>query len=281
MRRIFSLRPYLDAGRDLGSLLLRHRQLISEMTRREIRGQHAGQLLGSMWALTHPLFLVALYVFLFAYVYTGRVAGNEADASSLATYVLAGLIPWLSFADALNRGTCAIVIETALVKQVVFPIEILPVKSALVAFMGQLVSTPILIAVMIVVDGHLPPTITLLPLLLGLQLIAMIGASYLLSALAVYIRDTRELVRIFTTAGLFLAPILYQPAWVEQASPAFGRLLLFNPFSHLIWCYQDALFFGHIAHPWSWVVLILSSIVTLLLGYRVFKRLRVLFGDVL
>lgn len=281
MLALFDPRPYRDSLIELGRLIRQHRILIWAMTKGELRRRHAGQALGTVWALGHPLFLMALYVFLFAFVFPGRAMDGEMHARSLVAYVLAGLIPWLSFSEALGQGTRAIIGESSLVKQVVFPIEVLPIRSALIAFTGQLISTPVLLLVLFLDPAGMPGTAALLTFLLAVQLAAMVGASYALSALTVYFRDLQELVRVFVTAGLFLAPILYQPAWVDRLFPPFGLMLELNPFTHLVWCYQDAAFFGQIAHPWSWLIVSLLSVLSLSAGYRLFRRLKPLFGDAL
>lgn len=263
-------------------LLTRYRQLTWEMTRREISERYAGQMLGSVWAIGHPVLLMGLYVFIFAYVFPTRLGLTEDMPRSFVVYILAGLIPWITFADAMNKSTVVVIGNASLVKQVAFPLEVLPVKVVLAACVTQLVATPILLGYALFVDpSGLPWTVALLPVLFLLQLLAMIGVAYLLAAATVYLRDLREIVQVFTTAGLFLAPILYLPTWVEHAWPPLRWVLLLNPFSHLVWCYQDLLYFGRIEHPVSWIVLMTLSTALFYLGFRVFQRLRVLFGDFL
>lgn len=279
--RIRRFTPWRATIADLWRTLHVHQRLIFEMTRRDLRDRYAGQILGSTWAVGHPLFLMGLYVFLFAYVFPGRTAGFDGAERSLVTYVLAGLLPWLAVSESLTRGTDAIIGEGRLVKQVVFPIAVLPIKIALVALIGQLILLPLLLLVVLIADGAIPNTVLLLPLIILLQFMAMVGCNFVLSALMVYFRDLRELVRVFVTAGLFLAPILYRPEWIDQVFAPFAVVLQLNPISHLIWCYQDALFFGSIAHPVSWLVLTVLSVLVFLWGFRLFRRLQPMFGDLL
>jgi lipopolysaccharide transport system permease protein len=176
----------------------------------------------------------------------------------------------------------AVVANTSLVKQVAFPVEVLPIKGALAAFATQLVATAVLILYVAAVDpGGFSLMLLLLPLLFALQVTAMIGVAYLLAAVAVFFRDLRELVQLFTTAGLFLAPILYLPQWVEQAWSPLVWVLWLNPFSHLVCCYQDAIYFGRFEHPWSWLIVTLLSGAVFALGFRLFRRLKPMFGDLL
>ena len=116
------------------------------------------------------------------------------------------------------------------------------------------------------------------PLLFVMQILVMAGVCYVLSAVGVFLRDIKDMVTVFNAANLFLQPILYQP----EVLPGPLRILIYaNPFSHLVFCYQDALYFGTIAHPVSWLILALASIVVLVLGYWFFRRLAPYFGNVL
>ena len=279
-----SLRPssHVLAFGQLVALLTRYRQLTWEMTKREVSERYAGQVLGTLWAVGHPVLLMALYVFIFAYVFPTRLGLGDDLPRSYVLYILAGLIPWITFADSLNKSAVAITGNASLVKQVAFPLEVLPVKVVLAAFVTQLVATPLLLLYALAIDPNgLPLSALALPLLFFFQLLAMIGIAYLLASLTVFVRDLRELVQVFTTAGLFLAPILFLPVWLESAWKPLLWVLYLNPFSHLVWCYQDILYFGRIAHPVSWAFFIPFSVFVFYGGYRVFRKLKPVFGDLL
>ena len=270
---------HINALGQLVSLLTRHRQLTWVMTQRELTDRYVGQVLGTLWAIGHPLLLMGLYVFIFGFIFPSRMNLGDDMPRSLVTYILAGIIPWLTFADSMSKGTSVIIGHANLVKQVVFPVEILPVKGVLASFVSQLVATGFLLLYMLVVDHRLPITALMLPCLFFLQLLAMIGTSYLFSSLGVYFRDLKDIVQVFTTAGLFLAPIIYLPTWVDKIWSPFAVLIYLNPFSHLVWCYQDVLFFGRFEHPVSWVILVILSIGIFYGGYRVFRKLKPMLGQ--
>lgn len=264
------------------ALLTRYHQLVFELTRREVFDRYIGQVLGPLWVIGHPLLLMGLYVFIFAVVFPTRFPSDAEMPRTYVVYILAGLIPWLGVADAMNRSCAVIIANASLVKQVAFPVEVLPIKAALAAFATQLLATALLLVYAAVVEpAGLSPMLLLLPLLFVLQIMAMIGVAYLLSAVAVFFRDLRELVQLFTTAGLFLAPILYLPQWLERAWSPLLWVLHLNPFSHLIWCYQDAVYFGRFEHPWSWIITTLLSLAVFAAGFRLFRRVQPLFGDLL
>lgn len=278
MKSIFRPRNHFQAFHELIHLLTRYRQLTWEMTKREISDRYAGQLFGFSWAIGHPLILMGVYVFIFAVVFKMRTGGTRELPLDYTTYLLSGLIPWLSFQECMSKGAVVIVSNANLVKQVVFPIEILPVKGVLASFVTQLISTLILVIYVFFQHRSLPETYSLLPILFFFQILAMIGVSYIFSSIGTYFRDLKDFVQVFAVVGVFLMPIFYLPA---QVPVLFRPLLFLNPFSYLTWCYQDICYFGRIAHPWAWMIFLSGSLVIFYIGYRIFRKLKPLFGNVL
>ncbi len=269
------------ALRDLGLLLTRYRELAWEMTKQEITHRYAGQALGVFWAIGHPLALIAVYVFVFSFVFGLRFAEVLDVPRDYTTYILAGLIPWMAFQESMNKGCGVILTNSRLVKQVVFPVQVLPLTVVLASLLTQLVATVVLFGYLLFTRTELPPTLALLPLLVVFQALAMAGVAYLLASVSVFFRDLREIVQVFGMIGLYLAPIFYQPSALEKLGPGFTLILWLNPFSYLVWCYQDVIYFGRLAHPVAWVVLPVFSVICFYSGYRVFRRLSHGFGSAL
>ena len=102
---------------------------------------------------------------------------------------------------------------------------------------------------------------------------------FVIASISVYLRDTKEFVQLFVLAGLFLVPVLYLPEWFDRIWPGIRVLLYLNPFSYLVWCSQDLLYFGRIEHPVAWIVLTLLAVGSFSLGQAMFNRLRLGFGE--
>jgi lipopolysaccharide transport system permease protein len=193
------------------------------------------------------------------------------------TYLLAGLVPWLTFQDAMVKTCSSITGNIGLVKQVIFPLEILPSKGVLASLVTQLISLLALLVYVLATQDHIFLTYLILPFLLGIQLLTMLGVGFFLSSVGAYFKDMKDLVQLFALASMYLMPVFYLPDMVPRL---FMPILYVNPFSHLIWCYQDALYFGRFAHPWSWMISSAFSIFAFAGGYRVFRKLKVNFGNV-
>lgn len=106
------------------------RELVLELARRDLRDRHAGQTLGVNWAYGYPSLLMVFYTAPFAYAFPARF-GGAARIVDYSPSILAGLISWLAFQDVLSRSPLIILQHGSLVKQVAFPVEVLPVKSVL------------------------------------------------------------------------------------------------------------------------------------------------------
>ncbi len=278
MKSLFDLKAYYQAFREIVLLLTGHRQLTFEMAKREVTDRYLGQSLGSFWVLGHPVVIMGVYVFVFAYVFKMKLGGTHEFPLDYTTYLLSGLMPWICFQDAMSKSSIAIVSNANLVRQVVFPIEVLPVKTVFASLVPMIISLTILVIYVLASHHSLQWTYMLVPLLIFFQVIAMMGISYMLSAIGTYFRDIKELVQVFNVAGLYILPVFYLP---EQVPQIFRPLLYCNPFSYVIWCYQDALYFGRFEHWWAWFVFPVISIFVFSMGYRIFRKLKTMFGNVL
>lgn len=267
-----------QAQTGLFSLLRKHKELLRELVRRELNEQFAGGLLGSIWVIFHPLFLMAVYLFVFSFVFRNKIGGTFELPLNYTTYFLSGLIPWLNLQQVLSRTCASITSNSGLVKQVIFPIELLPIKTTIATLPSQLISIGVLFLYVLCTYHYLPWTYLLFPVVFALQIMMSIGIALILSTITAFIRDIKELVTLFCFAGMFLLPITYLPAWVPTL---FKPMLYANPFSYMIWCYQDIFYYGRMEHPYAWGVYILMAAGLFWLGTRTFNKLKPHFGDVL
>jgi lipopolysaccharide transport system permease protein len=274
------LRPtaYVDAFMEGMSLLGRHRKLMIAMVRRELALRHVNQVMGSFWLIGHPLFLMALFVFLFGVVFNQKVGGTYELPRDYTVYILSGLVPWLAMVPAMTASCNSVVANASLVKQFVFHLEILPAKDVLTASVVWVVGIAVIVIYTLAEYRSLPWTYVLLPIAATVHLLAIVGLAFLFSALTVFFRDIQDFVTVFANIGLYIAPVTYLPQWVPAV---FRPVLYLNPFSYLIWMYQDVLYFGRIEHPGAWVVSTVGALLAFAFGYRVFRRLKPVFGNAL
>jgi lipopolysaccharide transport system permease protein len=275
---VLRLRGYANALAELARTVRERRVLAAELAKRGLLGEHSGHALGAFWGVAQPLFLMFLYAFIFGVVFRVKVGGTFELPRDFTVYMLAGLVPWLAFQTSLLRATSSISGNANLVKQVVFEVSLLPLSAALAALVPLVLGLAFVAVYTLAADGALPWTYALLPVVVLLQLGAMAGFGFALAAIGAFFRDVRELVQMFVIAAIFLMPIVYLPGSVPGG---FDEIIWANPFTYMVWCYQDVLYFGRIEHPWAWVVFAGLSVVSLAAGYRLFRRVRPYFANVL
>ncbi len=270
-------RPLVDRTREFWLIVLRHRSLIRELVIRDLKGGHAGHGLGSFWIYAQPLVVVATFMLIFGVVIGSRIAITESFPGDYTGYVLVGVVPWLLTAAALGRAPTVFTANANLVKQVVFPIETLPIASTIACFAMFVPTYVVMIAYKFFVGG-LSPIVALLPLVLAMHVLGIVGLMLTLSVVTPFLRDLRELVTIYVAISLYVTPATYLPDWVPAA---LRPLLYLNPFSYVVWVYQDVLFYGRIDHGFAWLVMPLMAIVLFVIGLFVFRQAKRYLGNVL
>jgi lipopolysaccharide transport system permease protein len=265
-------------ARDLLRLCLEQRRLILLLAGREIADRFADSLLGAIWAIVHPIFTMLLYVLVFGKLLRLRMPTGAGLPGDYTLFFIAGYLPWMALQDAAQRGAAAIINNANLVKQVVFPLEVLPLKTVLACMLPQFIGIAFLLGYRLLCGAGCPATLALLPALLLMQFLGMAGIALALAAILVFLRDIKEVVHMVCALGLYLLPVLYVPGSLPRA---FERLLPWNPVSHWIWMYQDALFYGAIVHPMSWAIGPVFAALVFAVGYRLFFELKPYFGNCL
>lgn len=276
--KLVSVRDNAKAFADLAAFLRRNWRLVWEMSVNDLTGRYKGQYFGAAWVLVHPMALTLLYLFLFGIVFAQRIGGTYELPLDYTAYMLAGLMPWLTFQTALNTTVFSVVSNSALVKQFVFPIEILPVRDVLSSLVTWVVGVLCTLAY-ILISGQQPSAMwVLLPLVLVLQVMAMIGVGFFLSALAVFFRDIKDIVNLFCLVAIFMMPIVFLPGWVPKV---FQPFVWANPFTYMVLVYQDTIYFGRFEHPEAWLIFPLFSVFVFVVGFRFFNKTKPTFGSIL
>lgn len=268
--------PYRNSMAFLVTLrqIYRYRELLREMVHRDLSASHAAHGFGALWIFIHPLVIVGTYLLIFGFVLGSKLGGFEGD---FPAYIVAGLTPWLMLQAALVRGPSALIGSANLVKQVVFPIEVLPIAAAIAATIPYLPALLLVIVYKAAVGG-LSWMLLFLPVVFVMHATLAVGLCFAFAAVTPFFRDLREIVTVFTSIAMYLMPTVYLPDWM----PAVLRPLIYsNPFSYFIWVYQDVLFFGEFRHPYAWGVAFLFALLSLGLGYRTFERLKPYYGNAL
>jgi lipopolysaccharide transport system permease protein len=263
---------------DFTRVIRRNIGLIREMTHRDLKGGHAGHGLGSLWIYIQPIVVIGTFMLIFGVVIGTKMAVTSTFPGDYTSYILVGLTPWLLMSNALGRAPNAFSGNANLVKQVVFPIETLPVASILACFVIYIPAFTLMLLYKLFLGGGLGWLALALPLVLAMHALFCIGLTLIFSVTTPFLRDIREFVTMYTAVSMYFTPAIYLPDWV----PAMVRPILYlNPFSYVVWVYQDTLFFDEMRHPFAWVVFAAMAIGFFLAGLVVFRRVKPVIGNVL
>lgn len=260
--------------------IVRNRSLIHSMVRRDILGRFRGSFGGWFWTVLNPLMLMSTYFFVFGIVLKSKVEGDESPAA-FALYLIAGMLPWLAFSEAVGRAPVNMLEHRQFIKKLLFPIETLPVNIMLAGLVSELFGLLIYFAGLLLARGHLPASILWLPLLVIPQMLFTSGLCWFLAALGVYFRDLAQINGFLLTLWFFLTPICY-PETALKTMPAAARAVLErNPMYVLVHGYRDLFLRGH-APDWGplWKLYLLSALV-FVLGHAWFHKLKKSFADII
>jgi len=263
----------------LGKGLLQHRELILQMTKREVVGRYKGSVLGLAWSFFNPILMLVVYTFVFSVVFKARWGiGGEESKTEFAVVLFVGLLVHALFAEVLNRAPGLILGNANYVKKVVFPLEILPVVTMGAALFHTLVSLFVLFCASVLLNGFLPWTVVLAPLVLLPLIFVTLGFAWFLASLGVFLRDVGQTIGIITTVMLFLAPVFYP----MSAIPEKYQIYMFaNPLTFILEQARQVLIFGQLP---NWGGLVVYGVISLLvawLGFWWFQKTRKGFADVL
>ncbi len=257
-----------------------YRRLIARLAWREIESRYRGSLFGLFWAIAVPLLMLAVYTFVFSVVFEARWDRALQSKVDFAIILFAGLIVFGFFTECLNRSPGLMLENPAYIKKVVFPLEIMPWVSIVVALFNAAVSLIILLLLQLYVHG-LPPLSAFLAPLIFLPLIFLtFGIVSILSSLGVYLRDIRYIVGILTTIIMFLSPVFYPLSAIPQKLQLWIYL---NPLTTELEFFRKVLFTGGLNER-EWLLFSVYSLATWLVawaGYWWLVKTKKGFADVL
>lgn len=246
-----------------------YRELLKTNIKKEIRGKYKGSWLGVLWTFLNPLLMLAVYAFVFPYIL-------RVNVDNYTIFMIVALIPWNFFTTAIQSGTGSVVANGNILKKVYFPREIIPISITTSQSVNFLI-TCIIMAVFIIFSGvGFSVHALLFPLLVLIQYILILGLTFILSALTVFVRDIDHFVSVILMLGFYATPIVYQG---EMLPKKFQIFLKLNPMAQLVEAYRSILYYHRMPDMTMLVIWGLGSVALLVVGYLIFKKLEKSFVE--
>lgn len=258
----------------------RNRNLIYQMTKREVVGRYRGSAIGLLWSFINPVFMLTVYTFVFSVVFKARWGASAVQESrtDFAVILFVGLIVHTLFAETLNRAPTLILANVNYVKKVVFPLEILPIVNISSVLFHSFASLLVLLIAFFIFNGFLHWTLVFIPLVLLPLVLLTLGLSWLLSSLGVYLRDVGQTITIIMTVMMFLSPVFYP---ISSLPKNLQPIIMLNPLTFIIEQARNVLIWGKMPSFSGLGIYTVVSVMIMWICYAWFQKTRKGFADVL
>lgn len=247
-----------------------YRQLLKSNVQKEIRGKYKGSFLGVLWSFINPLLQVLVYAIVFPFI-------MKNTQENYVVFLIIGILPWTWFITAINQGTSCILANAGIIKKVYFPREILPISVVTSGMINFLISCIVIFLFLIFSGIGISWYVVFLPIIVIIQFIFTLGILFMTSAIDVYIRDAEYIIAFIVNMLFYATPILYSPD-IFQNTPI-SWLFKLNPLAGIINSYRDILFYKTMPNLESLLFIFIISIILLLLGIAIFRKLEKGFAE--
>lgn len=272
------IRNFSASPKEMFSSLWRNRSLIHASVKREVLGRYRGSALGLFWSFLNPLLMLAVYTFFFSVVFKARWSTGSDSKTEFALVLFSGLMIFNLFSECISRAPGLILSNQNYVKKVVFPLEILPWVSLGAGLFHYAVSLVVWLAAHLFFRGLPSITAIYLPLILLPYCLFIVGLSWVLASLGVFLRDVAQFIGLAITALMFLSPLFYPASSLPEA---YRHLLYINPLTSVIEQTRSVLFWGQSPDFVLLGVFLMASACVACLGFVWFQKTRKGFADVL
>lgn len=269
---------FSTSPKEMVSSFWRNRSLIRALVQREVVGRYRGSFMGILWSFFNPVFMLIVYTFVFSVVFKARWSGGSDSKTEFALILFAGLIVFNLFAECFNRSPTLILSNANYVKKVVFPLEILPWITVGSALFHMIISLAVWMLAYLILFGTPHLSVLLFPLIILPLLLLIMGLTWALASLGVYLRDVAQFIGILTTVLMFLSPIFYPASALPEK---YQHLLMLNPLTPAIEYARDVLFWGKLPDFTVLGFYLVGSALIAWLGFVWFQKTRKGFADVI
>jgi lipopolysaccharide transport system permease protein len=261
------------------ALLYRSWGQVWTLVKRELRGRYLSSIFGGLWMVINPLILLIVYYFVFAKILSikfGRLGFTDDEGTAAGFFLFCGMIPWMAFAECLQRSTNIIIENSNLIKKVAFPSEILPVYIVVYTFINELVGISILLAAKLLSGGSLSSVMLFFPVLALVRIVLTLGFSYFFAAFNVFVRDFLQIVGLLLTLWMFVTPIFYTLAIVPEQ---YRYLYRYNPMMYVVEGYRDVFLNEKMPDFGMFFAYLAMGVGIFIVGYGFFAATKHKFAD--
>ena len=255
--------------------LIRSRDLIWNLTLRDLKGKYRKSFLGWTWSLINPLALMGVYWFVFGYIFGSKApVGDPSGVESFPLNLLCGLLPWGFFGLVTTLGLGSMVGNAGLIKKVAFSKQTLVVSQAVFSLVQHLIEMGLLMVVLLAFGSPLIPQLPVTVVLILLLGIFSTGIAFALAMSAVYFRDLMYLWTIVLQMYFFATPIIYDVSSISgRVSQPIMKLLEWQPMAVFVSSFRSTLYSARFPGWGQMAYLVAISAISFAIGLTIFTKL--------
>jgi len=254
-------------------LIWKYRHVLWTTTKNDVKSRYAGSTLGILWALVYPILLLGVYTLL--YVGILKVRTVSMTTPEYTSLIFCGLVPFLGFSEALGSGVGSVTSNPNLIKNTMFPIELVPLRTVLSSTITQIVGT-VLLLIALSVMGKASIFFFLVPLIFVMQLLFTTGFIWFVSSVNVLARDMSQITSVLMIFFIMISPIGYTPDMIPEG---FRTLAYVNPLYSIITVYREVIFYGRLPSALDITFFVMMSLASFSAGFFIFMKLKQVFAD--
>lgn len=258
--------------------LRQHAPLVLRMVKREVIGRYRGSVLGLLWSFVTPVLMLAIYTFVFSFVFKARWSVEQTDRYEFAVVLFAGLIVFNLFSECISRAPSLVLNNVNYVKKIIFPLDILPWVTLGSALFHAGISLAVLMVFLGLLGHPFSLTMLWLPFILLPFLLLIMGLSWFLASLGVYLRDIGQIIGMLLTVLMFMSPIFYPLSALPES---ISQFLFLNPLTLIVEQMRAVLIWGQQPAWQSLGYYSTAALAIAWLGWTWFEKTRKGFADVL
>jgi ABC-type polysaccharide/polyol phosphate export permease len=247
--------------------LYKYRELLKTNVKKDIRGKYKGSFLGVLWSFVNPLLQTFIYAIIFSFLLKSNIP-------HYTTYVVIAVLPWTWFTNTMS-GTNSILMNGGIIKKVYFPREILPISIVTSGMVNYIISCLIILIFLFCTGIGYSWYILFLPVIMLVQYIFQLGFLLLTSSIDVYVRDLEYILNFFVQMLFYATPIL----WSTDMFGKYQWVLQLNPLTTIVNSYRDIFYYQQMPNFISLGLVFAFSLLLLLIGMLVFKKLEKGFAE--
>ena len=242
--------------------IIRYRDLIYQLIRRDIVARYKRSILGIMWTMLQPLGIMIVLTLVFSSLFGG--------ASDYPSYLLSGLIAWTFFSQTTTESIHQSVWGGALMRRINVPYTVFPVSSVGTGVANLILSLVPLFLILLITQKPITWAVLFLPIPLVLLTAFALGIGLMLSSLAVRFPDISQMYQIIVQAWMYLTPIMYPETIIPESYRHW--VLLLNPMYYLIKMFRTPIYEGTLPSLETVLIGAGISLLTLMIGWIYFSH---------